>query len=102
MFSQQQLVMRMDLMIRHSHHLLVMVSLISVALFHRKLATTPLRHTSLTSVAKVITLYKCSKRPKVLAGTQQPRSEEHTSELQSRPHLVCRLLLEKKKNKKTN
>src|SRR2546422_7395923 len=29
-----------------------------------------------------------------------PRSEEHTSELQSRLHLVCRLLLEKKK--KTN
>src|SRR2546422_3321295 len=30
---------------------------------------------------------------------QQTRSEEHTSELQSRLHLVCRLLLEKKKNK---
>src|SRR5690348_18052066 len=29
-----------------------------------------------------------------------PRSEEHTSELQSPVHLVCRLLLEKKKNKK--
>src|SRR5690554_7270201 len=29
--------------------------------------------------------------------SQQQRSEEHTSELQSRPHLVCRLLLEKKK-----
>src|SRR5690554_7452034 len=28
------------------------------------------------------------------------RSEEHTSELQSRPHLVCRLLLEKKKKEK--
>src|SRR3989442_4747722 len=28
------------------------------------------------------------------------RSEEHTSELQSRPHLVCRLLLEKKKKLK--
>src|SRR6266436_1589503 len=28
----------------------------------------------------------------------RPRSEEHTSELQSRLHLVCRLLLEKKKN----
>src|SRR3989442_4513762 len=27
-----------------------------------------------------------------------PRSEEHTSELQSRPHLVCRLLLAKKKH----
>src|SRR2546422_1103595 len=30
------------------------------------------------------------------------RSEEHTSELQSRLHLVCRLLLEKKKNTQTN
>src|SRR5690625_5877395 len=30
------------------------------------------------------------------------RSEEHTSELQSRGHLVCRLLLEKKKKKTTN
>src|SRR5690625_5933705 len=29
------------------------------------------------------------------------RSEEHTSELQSRGHLVCRLLLEKKNRKKT-
>src|SRR2546429_2671970 len=31
-------------------------------------------------------------------GRQPARSEEHTSELQSRLHLVCRLLLEKKKN----
>src|SRR5699024_12850881 len=30
------------------------------------------------------------------AGTRNPRSEEHTSELQSRFDLVCRLLLEKK------
>src|SRR3989442_6369205 len=30
-------------------------------------------------------------------GRSISRSEEHTSELQSRPHLVCRLLLEKKK-----
>src|SRR5438445_297231 len=30
-----------------------------------------------------------------------PRSEEHTSELQSRQYLVCRLLLEKKKKKNT-
>src|SRR2546427_8737678 len=30
------------------------------------------------------------------------RSEEHTSELQSQSNLVCRLLLEKKKKKKTN
>src|SRR3989442_12402663 len=33
-----------------------------------------------------------------LGGRRIIRSEEHTSELQSRPHLVCRLLLEKKKN----
>src|SRR5690554_7577861 len=32
----------------------------------------------------------------------QGRSEEHTSELQSRPHLVCRLLLEKKKKNTKN
>src|SRR2546429_716474 len=31
--------------------------------------------------------------------SRAPRSEEHTSELQSRLHLVCRLLLEKKKKK---
>src|SRR6266498_4980535 len=31
-------------------------------------------------------------------GAGAVRSEEHTSELQSRPHLVCRLLLDKKKN----
>src|SRR3989442_11984383 len=33
----------------------------------------------------------------IFAQPDYPRSEEHTSELQSRPHLVCRLLLEKKK-----
>src|SRR2546422_3003756 len=32
---------------------------------------------------------------------RRQRSEEHTSELQSRLHLVCRLLLEKKKKRKT-
>src|SRR2546422_2727790 len=43
-------------------------------------------------------------RPLVLGGREverkgDHRSEEHTSELQSRLHLVCRLLLEKKKKK---
>src|SRR5688572_31067090 len=36
------------------------------------------------------------------AAAGRPRSEEHTSELQSQSNLVCRLLLEKKKNTKTN
>src|SRR2546422_8382537 len=35
----------------------------------------------------------------ICALADVPRSEEHTSELQSRLHLVCRLLLEKKKKK---
>src|SRR5205809_1937530 len=37
----------------------------------------------------------------VLENVKLVRSEEHTSELQSRLHLVCRLLLEKKKKEKT-
>src|SRR2546422_8598312 len=35
----------------------------------------------------------------ITVGPRPERSEEHTSELQSRLHLVCRLLLEKKKKK---
>src|SRR5258708_33334129 len=47
-------------------------------------------------------------KPGAVPGTQSTsvpsaiRSEEHTSELQSPDHLVCRLLLEKKKNNKRN
>src|SRR3989449_2125277 len=42
-------------------------------------------------------------RPRRRPGDlSQGRSEEHTSELQSRLHLVCRLLLEKKKKKTRN
>src|SRR3989442_4697305 len=37
--------------------------------------------------------------PQVGLADWKCRSEEHTSELQSRPHLVCRLLLEKKKTR---
>src|SRR2546421_8496193 len=38
----------------------------------------------------------------LFAARANKRSEEHTSELQSRSDLVCRLLLEKKKRKTTN
>src|SRR5215203_5978487 len=41
-------------------------------------------------------------RGRNLAGAPHSRSEEHTSELQSRQYLVCRLLLEKKKKKNTD
>src|SRR5690349_23854271 len=43
----------------------------------------------------------CSMREATSAGSGPVRSEEHTSELQSRRDLVCRLLLEKKKKNKT-
>src|SRR2546422_2154837 len=43
-----------------------------------------------------VLLRRLGSRPR---GSIQKRSEEHTSELQSRLHLVCRLLLEKKKKK---
>src|SRR5437660_8490252 len=43
-----------------------------------------------------------SARCSAAGSPSRARSEEHTSELQSRGHLVCRLLLEKKKDKKTN
>src|SRR3989442_11841132 len=38
-----------------------------------------------------------SPNQRAVCAADLTRSEEHTSELQSRPHLVCRLLLEKKK-----
>src|SRR2546422_4450388 len=45
---------------------------------------------------ELITLQGAAER----SGYHKDRSEEHTSELQSRLHLVCRLLLEKKKKQK--
>src|SRR2546429_7376298 len=44
----------------------------------------------------------CPARASMFVPTSKYRSEEHTSELQSRLHLVCRLLLEKKKKDETN
>src|SRR3712207_6921079 len=41
-----------------------------------------------------VTVTRCT----LSLATRTPRSEEHTSELQSRQYLVCRLLLEKKTN----
>src|SRR2546429_3042433 len=46
---------------------------------------------------KADVVHRGSKSPAPAEACMQNRSEEHTSELQSRLHLVCRLLLEKKK-----
>src|SRR3712207_7898811 len=46
------------------------------------------------------TRYAAERTQRLVVGRLAVRSEEHTSELQSRQYLVCRLLLEKKKNNK--
>src|SRR5690625_6922384 len=51
------------------------------------------------TLQRIVDEYPDSKAAET-ARSRRYRSEEHTSELQSRGHLVCRLLLEKKKNKK--
>src|SRR5258708_25612820 len=56
-------------------------------------------HPTVDSRMLVASLSRFDESWRVLAGPPEPRSEEHTSELQSPDHLVCRLLLEKKKNR---
>src|SRR3712207_7710265 len=51
---------------------------------------------------RVLMMIRSDDRPgSWLTVDGEPRSEEHTSELQSRQYLVCRLLLEKKKTPRT-
>src|SRR5690554_2960006 len=52
-------------------------------------------------LATIFGVWMLIENPALLKMPWMHRSEEHTSELQSRPHLVCRLLLEKKKKKYT-
>src|SRR5205809_1960727 len=67
----------------------------------RRSSDLPTRRSSATSPSTTSSSIHCASRATTRSGAG-PRSEEHTSELQSRLHLVCRLLLEKKKNHYTN
>src|SRR5690554_7925602 len=76
-----------------------------VFFFFNDTATTEIYTLSLHDALPILDCFKngcftCNRRrsPHLSITLQFSRSEEHTSELQSRPHLVCRLLLEKKKN----
>src|SRR5207253_9775338 len=62
----------------------------------------PLKSTVRSSAGRVCSIRIMSSSPSrsALGSGPDSISEEHTSELQSRGHLVCRLLLEKKKKKK--
>src|SRR5256884_6035351 len=69
-------------------------------LFTRASLRQPLRH-----IAVRIVHFKVGRLPQAIRkdsdANARRRSEEHTSELQSRLHLVCRLLLEKKNTSNT-
>src|SRR3712207_7804146 len=76
-------------------------------LFRSSWSTPPIPSASMTSTMQRLTTPSpsvgayCSARAQDSAATVRispARSEEHTSELQSRQYLVCRLLLEKKKH----
>src|SRR5438093_7874800 len=74
---------------------------ISRTLSSRKNGLPPVRstRTALTAAVASSRPTKLSRRTWAFSG-ESGRSEEHTSELQSLTNLVCRLLLEKKKNRK--
>src|SRR5258707_5614026 len=61
--------------------------------------TTLFRSNSMRHSIQQINQLQAAELTRLLSGVLQLRSEEHTSELQSRQYLVCRLLLEKKKKK---
>src|SRR5206468_9428203 len=83
-----------------------------ISLAHAK-ASARLPKSVISAQTKTPTIHALRKQPRTKTATgshpgartrkskaHQPRSEEHTSELQSRSDLVCRLLLEKKKKTK--
>src|SRR5690625_5978114 len=87
---------------------LLSLSLVSFSFYgparHRVLHSFPTRRSSDLSGPSLVTPSQdswCRSWRPCRPERHQERSEEHTSELQSRGHLVCRLLLEKKKNEKT-
>src|SRR3712207_8219920 len=69
-----------------------------------KSALSPCGRSSRT-IPKPFFIRRCATVALIICATHDcpwPRSEEHTSELQSRQYLVCRLLLEKKKKKNSH
>src|SRR5438270_13743523 len=92
---------------RHCDHLALYYSSIVFCFFFNDTATTEIYTLSLHDALPISCRLpvprsrsrRCSPQSRKAAGRLPPsRSEEHTSELQSQSNLVCRLLLEKKKN----
>src|SRR3989442_12690603 len=90
----------------HRLNLPTLVEVLSGFFFFNDTATTEIYTLSLHDALPICMIgFACLGGGVDVVGLENPvrwinataRSEEHTSELQSRPHLVCRLLLEKKK-----
>src|SRR3989442_3919804 len=86
---------------------LLSIVLLSPSFFFNDTATTEIYTLSLHDALPILQVREPAQHSAHVALVQRHpltsivergRSEEHTSELQSRPHLVCRLLLEKKKS----
>src|ERR1041385_9563042 len=77
--------------------------LLSFCFFFNDTATTEIYTLSLHDALPISVqqVRRRDSRPRCAWSWRQDRSEEHTSELQSRLHLVCRLLLEKNKKTRT-
>src|SRR6478752_10896056 len=79
-------------------------SFLALFFFFNDTATTEIYTLSLHDALPISSRHRPTTPPTDTSATQsrsRRRSEEHTSELQSRLHLVCRLLLEKKNRKHT-
>src|SRR2546430_5097300 len=84
---------------------MVTMQIVSFFFFFNDTATTEIYTLSLHDALPICPRARArTSRPSPTAGPRcsSPRSEEHTSELQSQSNLVCRLLLEKKKKNKIN
>src|SRR5205814_5238701 len=73
---------------------------VGVAYENARLYTDAQNHATELGLEMAVRKQAEEERARLLVREQAARSEEHTSELQSLRHLVCRLLLEKKKTKK--
>src|SRR6266699_6944779 len=77
-----------------------LVHIFCIFFFFNDTATTEIYTLSLHDalpISPAASIWQSDRPPDCAHEDCRARSEEHTSELQSRPHIVCRLLLEKKK-----
>src|SRR5690554_7021534 len=94
-FSQKIKNSKNKIVQRFSDELISLAELRNAIVHNPKIGNKTIAEPHSETVTRIKELYeKISNPKKVIPEFAFSRSEEHTSELQSRPHLVCRLLLE--------